>query len=425
MELKKLYTFYKQSYCVETDTRKDLTNCIFFALKGENFNGNLYAEDAIKKGASYAVVDEKKYQTNNKIILVENVLKTLQNLARYHRQQLGIPIIALTGSNGKTTTKELISIVLKQKFKCTATKGNLNNHIGVPLTLLSMKSDTEIGVVEMGANHPKEIAMLCEIALPDFGYITNFGKVHLEGFGNLKGVIEAKTELYRHIQKYDKKVFVNTNDKTQVEQSKNMNVITFGSKECDYPIQFLNANPFVNLKYDDTIIQSQLIGKYNFLNIATAIAVGKYFKNTDVQIKSAIENYIPSNNRSQIIKKGSNEIILDAYNANPNSMEVAIENLSQLTVKNKIAILGDMFEIGENTLKEHQNVLNLIKKSTINKVFLIGDSFSKIKVDCPNIKQYKSFEDFKNGLTKSDVKNSTVLIKASRGMALERVLGLI
>lgn len=425
MELKKLYTFYKQSYCVETDTRKDLINCIFFALKGENFNGNLYAEDAIKKGASYAVIDEKKYQTNNKIILVENVLKTLQNLARYHRQQLGIPIFALTGSNGKTTTKELISIVLKQKFKCTATKGNLNNHIGVPLTLLSMKSDTEIGVVEMGANHPKEIAMLCEIALPDFGYITNFGKVHLEGFGNLKGVIKAKTELYRHLQKYDKTVFVNTNDKTQVEQSKNMNVITFGSKESDYPIQFLNANPFVKLKYDETIIQSQLIGKYNFLNIATAIAVGKYFKISDVQIKNAIENYIPSNNRSQIVKKGSNRIILDAYNANPNSMEAAIENLSQLTTKNKIAILGDMFEIGANTLQEHQKVINLIKKSTINKTFLIGNSFSKIKVDSPNIKQYKSFEDFKDGFTKSEVKNSTVLIKASRGMALERVLDLL
>ncbi len=425
MELKKLYTFYKQSYCVETDTRKDLINCIFFALKGENFNGNLYAEDAIKKGASYAVIDEKKYQTNNKIILVENVLKTLQNLARYHRQQLGIPIFALTGSNGKTTTKELISIVLKQKFKCTATKGNLNNHIGVPLTLLSMKSDTEIGVVEMGANHPKEIAMLCEIALPDFGYITNFGKVHLEGFGNLKGVIKAKTELYRHLQKYDKTVFVNTNDKTQVEQSKNMNVITFGSKESDYPIQFLNANPFVKLKYDETIIQSQLIGKYNFLNIATAIAVGKYFKISDVQIKNAIENYIPSNNRSQIVNKGSNRIILDAYNANPNSMEAAIENLSQLTTKNKIAILGDMFEIGANTLQEHQKVINLIKKSTINKTFLIGNSFSKIKVDSPNIKQYKSFEDFKDGFTKSEVKNSTVLIKASRGMALERVLDLL
>ncbi len=425
MEINKLYAFYKQSYSVETDSRKDLTNCVFFALKGDNFNGNLYAEEAIKKGASYAVVDEKKYQTNNKIFLVENVLTTLQNLARYHRQQLGIPIIALTGSNGKTTTKELISIVLKQKFKCTATKGNLNNHIGVPLTLLSMKPETEIAVIEMGANHPNEIAMLCEIALPDFGYITNFGKVHLEGFGNLKGVIKAKTELYKYLKKNDKIVFVNTNDKTQVEQSKNMNVVTFGSKESDYPIQFLNANPFVSLKYDDTIMQSQLIGKYNFLNIATAIAVGKYFKISDVQIKNAIVNYIPSNNRSQIVNKGSNRIILDAYNANPNSMEVAIENLSQLTAKNKIAILGDMFEIGVNTLQEHQKVINLIKKSTINKTILIGDSFSKIKVDNPNIDQYKSFEDFKDRYNKSEVKNSTVLIKASRGMALERVLDLL
>ncbi|MCK5638393.1 MAG: UDP-N-acetylmuramoyl-tripeptide--D-alanyl-D-alanine ligase, partial [Flavobacteriaceae bacterium] len=271
MKIEELYKLYKQSYLVTTDTRKELKNTMFFALKGDNFNGNKYAIKALEKGASYAIVDEKEYQTEDRIILVDNVLKKLQQLSSYHRQQLNIPIIALTGSNGKTTTKELIDIVLKEKFKCTATKGNLNNHIGVPLTLLSMTPETEIGVVEMGANHPNEIEFLCEIALPDFGYITNFGKVHLEGFGSLKGVIKAKTELYDNLRENNKTVFVNANDEIQVERSMKMNKVTFGSKNSDFPVEFLSADPFVCLKFNNTIIQSKLIGKYNFLNIATAI----------------------------------------------------------------------------------------------------------------------------------------------------------
>lgn len=425
MEIKELYTLYKKCNKVTTDSRVISKNSIFFALKGDNFNGNLYAEEALKKGAIYAVVDEAKYCTSKNIILVDNVLTTLQQLAKFHRQQLNIPIFALTGSNGKTTTKELIHAVLKEKYICSATKGNLNNHIGVPLTLLAIKPNTEIAVIEMGANHPKEIEILCSIAMPDYGCITNFGKVHLEGFGSLEGVIKSKTEMYRHLQKNNKSVFVNTNDTVQVQESKDLNKITFGGRQADYPVNFISVDPFVNLKFRDTQIASNLIGKYNFSNIATAIAIGKYFKVSDQQIKKGIENYIPSNNRSQIIVKGTNKIILDAYNANPNSMEAALENLALLKDKNKIAMLGDMYEIGEDTIKEHQIISDLIDKLNIHNAFLIGDSFAKVKTKNNNTLLFADFQEFKIKLAKLEIENATILIKASRGMALERVLDLL
>jgi len=291
--------------------------------------------------------------------------------------------------------------------------------------LLSMQLETEIAVIEMGANHPKEIAMLCEIVNPDYGYITNFGKVHLEGFGSLEGVIKAKTEMYDYLQKNNKYVFVNTDDKVQIEKSKGLKTITFGNNNSDYPIQFINADPFVNLKFNNNSIKSKLIGKYNYLNIATAIAIGKYFKVSDEQIKNGIENYIPSNNRSQIIIKSNNKIILDAYNANPNSMEVALENLSQLTDKHKIAILGDMFEIGKNTIQEHQAIADLIHDFGLEKAFLIGESFATIEIKNENILKFKTFSEFKNHLKENKIINATILIKASRGMALERVLDLL
>jgi len=288
-----------------------------------------------------------------------------------------------------------------------------------------MTPDTKIAVVEMGANHPNEIASLCEIALPDYGFITNFGKVHLEGFGNLEGVIKAKTEMYRHLKANNKTVFVNTNDKTQIEQSNGMTMVTFGSENSDYPVSYLSSDPMVHLKFGNTNVQSKLIGKYNFSNIAAAIAFGQYFGVSNENIKEAIENYIPSNNRSQIVQKGTNKIILDAYNANPNSMQVAIENLSQLTDMHKIAILGDMFEIGKNSALEHQNIVNLIQTSNIQKTYLIGSSFSKTILTDLNIKQFDSFEDFHNNIDNNDFQKSTILIKASRGMALERVLDLL
>ncbi len=424
MEIKEIYNLYKRSYRVTTDTRADLHDSIFFALKGDNFNGNKYAGEALEKGADFAIIDEVEFQTNKRMILVKSVMSTLQELAKYHRQQLNIPIIALTGSNGKTTTKELVNAVLSKKFKCVATKGNLNNHIGVPLTLLGMQPGLEIGVVEMGANHPNEIDTLCNIALPDYGYITNFGKVHLEGFGSLEGVIEAKTELYRHIEKNDKIVFVNANDEVQMDRSKSISRITFAALMSDYPIDFISADPFVNLKFDKQIVKSKLIGKYNYMNMATAIAIGKYFKVPDARIKEAIENYIPANNRSQIIIKGTNKIILDAYNANPNSMKVALENLSQLTDKNKMAILGDMFEIGKQSLAEHSQIAKQAEDIMLDSLILIGDNFLKVKTNNTKTKQFSSFESFKNKFDFSQIKNTVILIKASRGMALERILEL-
>ncbi|WP_430411921.1 UDP-N-acetylmuramoyl-tripeptide--D-alanyl-D-alanine ligase [Kordia sp.] len=419
-----LYTIFKKYPVVCTDSRNITPNCIFFALKGENFNGNTYATEALQKGASYAIIDEKAYVSSEKTILVKNVLETLQELANYHRHQLNIPIISLTGSNGKTTTKELINTVLAKKFKTTATKGNLNNHIGVPLTLLSMTTTTEIGIVEMGANHKKEIAFLSSIAEPDYGYITNFGKAHLEGFGGIEGVIIGKSELYDYLKASGKFIFVNGNDSKQVERTQNSNHYTFGNTDSsDLTIQFINANPMVRLQVGDTKIQSQLIGAYNFSNIAAAIAIGTYFKVQLSEIKEAIESYIPSNNRSQIIHKESNKIILDAYNANPTSMKAALDNFSSLTDTSKIAFLGDMFELGPTANKEHQYINEYATSLQIDTIYLVGENFNKTQNHNSNVIIYKNFEDLKNNFP--DVKNSTLLIKGSRGMALERILELL
>jgi UDP-N-acetylmuramoyl-tripeptide--D-alanyl-D-alanine ligase len=422
MDLKTLHSLFLDCNAVCTDTRKIKKKDMFFALKGDNFNGNTYAQQAIAKGAKYAVIDEEEFQTQN-TILVKNVLKTLQQLATYHRNYLKIPILALTGSNGKTTTKELINVVLSKKYKTTATKGNLNNHIGVPLTLLSMKNDTEIGIVEMGANHQKEIEFLCNIAYPDYGLITNFGKAHLEGFGGVEGVIKGKSEMFEHLIKHNKTIFLNIEDKIQVEKSQNGNTFTFGSNKNkpEVAIDFIEALPFVISKYNALHIKSNLIGDYNFSNIAVAIAIGNYFKVEDSAIKTAIENYIPSNNRSQIIQKSSNKIILDAYNANPTSMKAALLNLEKQN-GHKVAILGDMFELGKDAKIEHQHVTDLVTSLNIDDIILVGENFFQSKSNAKNVQQFKSFNGFKAAVNLKDINNSVILIKGSRGMALERFL---
>jgi len=418
MNIEQLYKLYIKTYLADTDTRKIRKGSIYFALKGDNFNGNKFAINALENGANYAVIDEEAYNTHPNTILVTNVLETLQKLANFHRKQLNIPIISLTGSNGKTTTKELINSVLCKKFNTTATIGNLNNHIGVPLTLLSMTPETEIGIVEMGANHLKEIEFLCNIAEPNFGYITNFGKAHLEGFGSVEGIIEGKSELYHFLRNTNGIAFVNEDDEIQVKQSKNIQSISFNNNS----IQFIEANPFVKVQFKNSTIESQLIGKYNFNNIAAAIAIGNYFKISEEAIKLAIESYIPTNNRSQIINKGTSKIILDAYNANPSSMEAALENFNQLKDSNKIVFLGDMFELGSDSAKEHQHIAELAISFNFQQVYLIGKAFSTTRVK--NAFKYDSFEAFKTSNKHLNINDTTILIKGSRGMALERVLDL-
>ena len=397
---------------------------MFFALKGDNFNGNTYAEKAIESGAKYCIVDEAEFNTSNQTILVNNVLETLQQLATFHRNYLKTPIVALTGSNGKTTTKELIHAVLSKKYKTTATIGNLNNHIGVPLTLLSMTKSTEIGIVEMGANHQKEIEFLCNIAKPDYGYITNFGKAHLEGFGGVEGVIKGKSEMYDYLITNSKTIFVNGNDAIQVEKTKQADTFKFG-KNSNFNVQvnFIEAQPNVRVSFNSLTIQSHLIGEYNFSNIASAICIGVYFKVDDKAIKEGIENYLPVNNRSQVLIKHSNKIILDAYNANPTSMHAAILNFEKLNDTSKIAFLGDMFELGKEAELEHQNIVNLIETLNLEAV-LIGENFNKTTTSSSNISIFKSIDYFKKDFDASKLTNHTLLIKGSRGMAMERILEL-
>lgn len=428
MTIPQIHKLFLENNSISTDTRKVRKGDLFFALKGEHFNGNTFANQALDKGAKYVIIDEKEYHSNTeKTILVEDVLKTLQALATYHRNYLKLPIIALTGSNGKTTTKELINAVLSKKYNTTATTGNLNNHIGVPLTLLSMTKATEIGIVEMGANHQKEIDFLCSIAQPDYGYITNFGKAHLEGFGGIEGVIKGKTELYNYLKANTKLIFVNANDSKQVEHSKNAQIITFGDKDtANLTVTLEQAQPFVYASYNKQTIRTQLIGIYNFNNIAAAICIGNYFKVEDASIKEALEQYTPRNNRSQILEKETTKIILDAYNANPSSMKAALSNFSDLKVtSNKIAILGDMFELGDEAKQEHQNIADLASQLNIDAIILVGENFYNTKNTNPKIKQYHSFEALKSNFNSLSVTDVTLLIKGSRGMALERILELL
>ncbi|NMH87325.1 UDP-N-acetylmuramoyl-tripeptide--D-alanyl-D-alanine ligase [Flavivirga algicola] len=429
MKIEQIHELFLQCHSVCTDTRKLKEGDLFFALKGENFNGNTYAEVALKNGAKYAIVDEEPYNTSPNTILVNNTLEILQKLASYHRTYLNIPIIALTGSNGKTTTKELINATLSQKYKTTATIGNLNNHIGVPLTLLSMTGNTQIGIVEMGANHQKEIELLCNIAKPDYGYITNFGKAHLEGFGGVEGVIKGKSEMYDFLIGNNKTIFVNGNDPIQLEKTKQYPhriVFAKNSRDFNINIHFIEALPFVKSRYNNLEIASQLIGDYNFNNIAAAIAIGHYFKVDDDNIKASIENYTPTNNRSQIIQKGTNHIILDAYNANPTSMRAALLNFEkQRSGIKKIAFIGDMFELGETAQKEHQSITDLVASLDIDQTILIGENFFKTQTKSNTAKQFKDFNDFKDWFSRSKIENTSILIKGSRGMALERVLEFI
>lgn len=426
MEIASIYKKFEASASISTDTRKISKGDMYFALKGDNFDGNKFVKQAFESGAKHCIVNDKNAVINDNCILVDDVLTTLQNLANYHRKTINIPIISLTGSNGKTTTKELIKAVLSTSYKVDATKGNLNNHIGVPLTLLSFTKDLDFGIVEMGANHQKEIEFLCGIAEPNFGLITNFGKAHLEGFGGEEGVIKGKSELYDYLKANEKTVFINSDDPKQLKQINSYhNIKTFGkTKENDCIVEFKSANPYVNLSYNNIDIHSQLIGDYNYGNIAVAIAIGQYFEVKTENIKKAIESYQPNNNRSEIINRHTTKIILDAYNANPTSMLAALKNLKQLNADRKYLFLGDMFELGKEAEKEHQTIANFTEDNFDENIFLVGENFYKTTTKSTT-KKFKSFEDLKPLLKNLDLKNSTVLIKGSRGMALERILELL
>lgn len=424
MDISIIHTLFLSCSSVSIDTRKIEINGLFIALKGGNFDANAFANEALEKGASYVLIDNKNYFIDQRTILVDNCLVTLQQLAQYHRKFLNLPIIALTGSNGKTTTKELINVVLSKKYKTGATLGNLNNHIGVPLTLLSFNDKTEIGIVEMGANHQKEIEFLCELAMPDYGYITNFGKAHLEGFGGVEGVIKGKSELYTYISKNDKLAFINLEDKIQVAKSRVLKSYTFGvnKNEADVSINSILANPFVEIQFSNLCIQTQLIGLYNANNINVALAIGKFFGVNDHEIKDALESYISENNRSQIILRGTNRIILDAYNANPSSMTVAIENFLLLDDSRKVMVLGDMFELGTESAFEHESIIKLLLGSDEVVCYFIGREFYAVKVENFNFNFFQSFDRFSVHLLETKIENSSILIKGSRGMALERTL---
>ena len=426
MDIAYIHSLFLKCNSVSIDTRKIESNSFFVAIKGENFDANTFANEALQKGASYVLIDNTDYYIDSRTILVENSLTALQELAKFHREYLKLPIIALTGSNGKTTTKELIYAVLSEKFNTKATIGNLNNHIGVPLTLLSFNKETEVGIVEMGANHKKEIEFLCELAQPDYGYVTNFGKAHLEGFGGVQGVIEAKSEMYTYLSLNNKLVFVNLEDQIQVVKTKNLKSYSFGinNESADICISSVRANPFVEIRYSNSLISTHLIGLYNANNINAALTIGKYFGVDDLTIKKALENYIPENNRSQLIDKGTNQIILDAYNANPSSMAVAIENFVQLDNANKILILGDMFELGTESQQEHNAIVESLMKQEGLICHFVGKEFYLNRIGKVNFHFHETFDAFSEYLKGKTIENSSILIKGSRGMALERTLEL-
>lgn len=421
--IQELYNIFLKSTGVCTDTRKLQKDNLFFALKGPSFNGNEFAEKALNNGAAYAVIDEEKFKKDERFILVKDVLTALQALAKHHRQQLDIPIIAITGSNGKTTTKELTQAVLKTTFKTFATDGNLNNHIGVPLSLLSINKQHEIAIIEMGANHQGEIAAYCEWVMPKFGLINNIGSAHLEGFGGIEGVIKGKTELYKSLEKNKGLVFYNEDDALLKEKSKLIKErVSYGTKKtADYTFNFISENPFVKIAFSGVEISSNLTGGYNFSNLMVAVAIGVHFGVSIENIKKGIENYFPDNNRSQILEKDGVKYILDAYNANPTSMQAALESFAKMEASKKMIIIGDMYELGSESEQAHQKILQLIKDLSFDKVLVVGNLFSKHRENF-EFTFLNSANEAKEWLRNQNLKDCTILVKGSRGVKLETIL---
>ena len=424
--IEQLYALYLATVSLTTDTRKIEPGCIFIALKGENFNGNAFAAEALAKGARYAIIDDPSFATNDSMLLVDDSLSTLQQLARYHREHFKIPVIGITGSNGKTTTKELINAVLSRKYTTLATAGNLNNHIGVPLTILSLKPDTEIAIVEMGANHEGEIAQLCHIARPGFGLITNIGKAHLEGFGSFEGVIRAKSELYTFLRESGSRIFINSDNELLMRLAGKTTAVSYGTRASAYCHGWpRETHPYASLQWDSPDglheINTRLVGGYNFENIMAAICVGQYFGVSISDISQAIGAYQPANNRSQTMETTHNHVIMDAYNANPTSMKAAILNFRQVKSPAKMTIIGDMFELGDESHKEHAEIVRLLDESDFETVILVGPRFGSLQIP-QHFLTFASSDETKSWLKENPMKDYTILVKGSHGIHLEELV---
>ncbi len=420
-----LYDLYKQSTGVSTDTRTVKEGNIWFALKGPNFDANKFADQAVDKGAAIVVIDDSSFKKDDRYFVVEDGLKALQALGNHHRKQFSIPFIGITGSNGKTTTKELMRDVLSRKYKVHATYGNLNNHIGVPLTLLQISSEIEIAIIEMGANKVGDIAELCEVADPTHGLITNIGKAHLEGFGGMEGVIRGKSELYHHLIQRDGVIFVNSKSEvlSNIARRRINSPIYYPSKGDFFSAELLESQPVLKLSTTNgSETTTHLTGDYNFENICAALCIGKYFEVSEEDGLNAVSTYNPDNNRSQIIQKGSNTIVLDAYNANPSSMKAALEYFAAKEVDQKVVILGDMFELGEEALEEHRAIGELAVNLGFNEVHLCGDLMKHAKTDDSRVFYWKEKDALASHLRKKQFDHFNILIKGSRGMSLETLL---
>jgi UDP-N-acetylmuramoyl-tripeptide--D-alanyl-D-alanine ligase len=432
MNIESLYQLYSKQYKVTTDSRNVPSGSIYFAIQGDRFDGNAFANNALGNGAAYAIIDKKEYFIDERTICVENTLETLQKLANYHRRKLGIPIIAITGTNGKTTTKELMRSVLEQKFKVCATLGNLNNHLGVPITLLSMNPEIEMGVIEMGANHPGEIRQLCQIAEPNYGLITNIGKAHLDGFGGFQGVIKAKKELYDYLIAQDGIVFLNSGNNilTELLEEHQLKSVTYGLSDNQCQGSIIESDPYLIMSIANRInesdtqkiqIRTNLVGQYNAENVMAAACVGLYFKIQPEKIQTAIEQYVPTNNRSQLKNTEKNRLLLDYYNANPSSTEVAVTNFLNIEGSNKVIILGDMLELGEESVAEHSNILKRLAGIKDCKVLLVGPYYKELASNF-GFTAFSKAEELRDWISLNPIEQSFILIKGSRGIQLEKIL---
>lgn len=422
--IEKIYQLYSQKYLVTTDSRKVEPGCVFVALKGEHFDGNDFAYQVANDNiAACVIADRKDLPQHERLFIVDDSLTALQELAKLHREKCKTPIIGITGTNGKTTTKELVASVLNQKYNIIYTQGNFNNHLGVPLTLLQIKPETEIAVVEMGANHPKEIELLCSLAQPNFGIITNIGKAHIEGFGSFEGVIKTKNELYDYLRNTNGKVFLNNDNPLLKELAHDLTSVSYGKDDsADYNASILSSNPYLSIKWNGLEINTNLVGDYNFENVMAAITVGCYFNIEQEIIIKALENYFPTNNRSQFIKTEKNEVVMDAYNANPVSMSNSVRNFRNISDENHLLILGDMKELGNESLNEHQEILNLVKELGFNNVILVGSEFNKIN---SGFVSFLNVEELISHINNNEIRGKKILIKGSHSIHLEKIINLL